>query len=554
MEIQPNSSTNATASRAANAPALGIQGAGEKWATGQRIKFTTPKLEICIAVWNVQTGHHIGQKEIIAMELSKCKISIAAVSELRLTGSGTLTIPPPTIDKTTMLFYSGGKKQEAGIGFMVDRQAARSVIAFQPISDHLAVLTINGTVKTHILSTYAPTETSSDAAKDDFYSQLQHTLDMIPQTELIILAGDFNSHTGADRIGWEETLGRFGHGKINDNGLRLLSFAALNNLVVDNSHFQHPRKHQLTWRNPSGKDSAILDYILISSRFRSSLKDVRAMRGPDCGFDHYLIRAKTLRRLSGKSKSTNDNIKKVDGTFVSSPCEHLQQWKDFSQWLYNHDLPQGPPPEPPPVDSLENPFLISEPTVDEVKNAIRSLKNGKAPGVDQVTAKMIKAGGDILLQWLHIHLIHIWCLERVPSAWKKAIIMPILKKGNSRECKNYHCISLLSIVGKVFMKIIQSRLQKHCEQSSQEEQAEFRPHQGFIDQIFGIHQLVEERIRHGKQTIIIFINFKSTFDCVYWPILWRVLENEHVPLKIIQLLQAPYNGSTSSVQIQNELS
>ena len=121
-----------------------------------------PKSEIRIATWNVRTGHHVGQKEIVAMELSKCKISIAALSEQRLTGSGMLTIQPPAMDEKMTLFYSSGGKQEAGVDFMVDRQAARGVIAFQPISDHLAALTINGTIKIHVLSTYAPTETSTD--------------------------------------------------------------------------------------------------------------------------------------------------------------------------------------------------------------------------------------------------------------------------------------------------------------------------------------------------------------------------------------------------------
>ena len=126
----------------------------------------TPKSEICIATWNVRTEHHVGQRGIIAMELSKCKISLAALSELRLTGSGMLTIQPPAMDETMTLFYSGGEKREAG--FMVDRQAARSVIAFQPISDCLAALTINGTIKIHVISIYAPTETSTDEAKDSF--------------------------------------------------------------------------------------------------------------------------------------------------------------------------------------------------------------------------------------------------------------------------------------------------------------------------------------------------------------------------------------------------
>ena len=520
-------------------------------------------------------------------------------------------------------------------------------------------------------------------------------LDSIPQTEVIILAGDFNAHIGADRSGWESTMGNFGHGEINDNGLRLLSFAASNNLIVGNSQFQHPRKHQLTWRNPSGIDSAILDYVLINTRFRSSLKDVRVMRGPDCGFDHYLVQAKvqlklqrakrtspppvrlewrllmdptckqefqialsnrfatlarsenideeekqisdailecakplcpparrrtqpwlsdecldlvdkrkqaklvdyehyrqlnrevrlrmkaeremywnkvaadleeaaskheyrtlysTLRRLSGKTKSTNDNIRKADGAFVRSAAERLQRWREFFEELYNHDPPHGPPAAPPPIDPPETPMVDTEPTIKEVKAAARSLKNGKAPGVDQVTAEAIKAGGDVLLYRLHLLVQTIWRTEQVPLRWRKAVIVPIHKKGDNRECKNYRGISLLSIVGKVFMKIIQSRLQNHREQTSREEQAGFRPGRGCCDQIFAIRQLMEKRTRYGKRTVIVFIDFKSAFDCVHWPALWRTLETEHVPLKVITLLQTAYNGSTSQVRIRNELS
>lgn len=289
---ESNFTLKATASGAADAPALGNLDAGEKYATGQRNqrKIVTPKMEIRIAAWNVRTGHHVGQKEIIAKELLSCKIDIAALSEVRLTGSGQMVVEPPSIDDQMTLYYSGGDKREAGVGFMVARHTVGGVVSFQPISDRLAVLTINGTIKTHLVAVYAPTETNPEPTKNDFYNQLQLTLDSIPQTELIILAGDFNAHIGTDRSGWENTMGCFGHGVINDNGLRLLSFASSNSYIIGNSHFQHPKKHQLTWRNPAGNDSAMLDYILINSRFLSSLKDVRSMRGPDCGSDHYLVR------------------------------------------------------------------------------------------------------------------------------------------------------------------------------------------------------------------------------------------------------------------------
>lgn len=79
------------------------------------------------------------------------------------------------------------------------------------------------------------------------------------------------------------------------------------------------------------------------------------------------------------------------------------------------------------------------------------------------------------------------------------------------------------------MKIIQSKLKEHQEQTNWKEQAGVRTHQGYIDHTFTICQLVEERVR----VITVFINFKFSFDCVYWLTMWWVLENEYVLLKMI---------------------
>ena len=104
------------------------------------------------------------------------------------------------------------------------------------------------------------------------------------------------------------------------------------------------------------------------------------------------------------------------------------------------------------------------------------------------------------------------------------------------------------------MKIIQSRLQENHKQTSREEQTGFRPHQGCVNQMFTIRPLMEERIRCSKRTTIAFVDFKSTFDCIHWPTLWKALETEHKLDKIIRLLKATYHGSTSVVRIRAELS
>ena len=119
-----------------------------------------------------------------------------------------------------------------------------------------------------------------------------------------------------------------------------------------------------------------------------------------------------------------------------------------------------------------------EPTIDEIKFAIRQLKTGKTAEPDQVIAEAIKAGGKHILSQLRLLLRMIWHSDNIPNSWKNGLIVPLFKKGDNGECKNYRGISLLSAVGKVFMKVIQQRLQQKREQEAREEQTGFLPEGG----------------------------------------------------------------------------
>ena len=109
------------------------------------------------------------------------------------------------------------------------------------------------------------------------------------------------------------------------------------------------------------------------------------------------------------------------------------------------------------------------------------------------------------------------------------MIVPLFKKDDNRECKNYRGISVQSAVGKVFMKVIQQKQ----EQVVREEQAGSRPERGCCDQIFALRQLLEERIRCGKRLAVVFIDFTAAFDSVHRTALWKSLVAEGVPFKII---------------------
>uniref|UniRef100_A0A914X1W4 Reverse transcriptase domain-containing protein n=1 Tax=Plectus sambesii TaxID=2011161 RepID=A0A914X1W4_9BILA len=262
----------------------------------------------------------------------------------------------------------------------------------------------------------------------------------------------------------------------------------------------------------------------------------------------------TLKRLSGKFKTVSDTIKKADETFANSEAERLLRWQEYFQQLLNHPAPQEPPATPLALQRPTKPAQDKPPTLSEVIQNIRALKNGKAPGPDEVVAESLKAGGQILAERLHRLILTIWNTGVIPSAWKKAVIIPIHKKGDKQDCSNYRGISLLSITGKVFMRILQNRLQEHHEQLAREEQAGFRPTRGCCDQIFTLRQLMEERSRCGLRTVIVFVDFRAAFDSVHWPALWSALEAEHFPERLVHLIRNTYAHGSSCVRIKQSCS
>jgi len=92
----------------------------------------------------------------------------------------------------------------------------------------------------------------------------------------------------------------------------------------------------------------------------------------------------------------------------------------------------------------------SAPTEDEVKSALKKLKNGKAPGCFNITPEMLKAGGTVMVSWLTT-LFQSWANGTIPEDCKKEVILPLYTgKGSRRDCKNYGGIILLSCPGKRF--------------------------------------------------------------------------------------------------------
>ena len=90
--------------------------------------------------------------------------------------------------------------------------------------------------------------------------------------------------------------------------------------------------------------------------------------------------------------------------------------------------------------------------------------NHKSPGIDQIPAELIKAGGRTIRGVIHKLIIAIWNKEELPEEWKESVIVPIHKKGDKTECNNYRGISLLPTTYKILSNILLSRLIPYAEE------------------------------------------------------------------------------------------
>ena len=135
-------------------------------------------------------------------------------------------------------------------------------------------------------------------------------------------------------------------------------------------------------------------------------------------------------------------------------------------------------------------------TSEELMEALSKMKRGKAGGRTGILPELLLYGGVELQDRLLLLMEDIWKEGKVVKDWQDAEIVPIPKKGDLRKCDVWRGISLLDVVGKVFARILQDRLQVVAEKILPESQCGFRKGRGCVDMIFAARQLVEKCREH----------------------------------------------------------
>ena len=111
-------------------------------------------------------------------------------------------------------------------------------------------------------------------------------------------------------------------------------------------------------------------------------------------------------------------------------------------------------------DNHDGVIIHLEPDIPEceVKWALGSINTNKASGGDRIPGEPFQILKDDTVKVLHSICQQIWKTQQWPQDWKRSVFFPNPKKGNAKECSNYHTIVLISHASKVMLKILQARL------------------------------------------------------------------------------------------------
>ena len=106
------------------------------------------------------------------------------------------------------------------------------------------------------------------------------------------------------------------------------------------------------------------------------------------------------------------------------------------------------------------------------------ITTNKASGGDGIPVELFQILKDDAIKVLHSICEQIWKTQQWLQDWKRSVFIPIVKKGNAKECLNYCTIALISHASKVMLKILQARFHQYMNQKLPDVQAGFRKGRG----------------------------------------------------------------------------
>ena len=189
------------------------------------------------------------------------------------------------------------------------------------------------------------------------------------------------------------------------------------------------------------------------------------------------------------------SIKDRNGRHLTEAEDIKKRWQEYTEELYEKDLHS--------LDNHDEVITHLEPDIleCEVKWALGSITINKTSGGDGIPVELFQILNDDAVNVLHSICQQILKTQQCPQDWKRSVLIPIPKKGNAKECPNYHTIALISHASKVMLKILQAKLQQYVNCELPEVHAGFKKGRGTRNQIANIRWIMKKQESSRKTSI-----------------------------------------------------
>ena len=172
----------------------------------------------------------------------------------------------------------------------------------------------------------------------------------------------------------------------------------------------------------------------------------------------------------------------------------------------------------------------------------------KANAGDGIPVELFQILKDDAVKVLHSICQQIWKAQQWSQDWKMSVFILIPKKGNAKECSDYHTIKLISHASKVMFKILQASLQQYVNHEVPDVQAGFRKGRGSRDQIANICWIMGKAKEFQKNIYFCSFDYAKAFDCVDHNKLWKILKELGILDHLTYLLRNLYVGQERTVR------
>ena len=248
-----------------------------------------------IATWNVRTLLQVGKLENVKEEMRRGGLDVLAMMETRWEGTGEFW------SEEYKVVYSGDKRGRNGVALMMNREWEKRITMIDQRNDRLMMIRFKmEPVNMTLIIVYMPTSTSTEEEVEEIYGEIEDMMEMIGDRENVVLMGDWNAVVGEGEDGRE--VGKFGLGKRNERGERLVDFCKQMNLTLVNTTFQVPKRRRYTWKMPGDIGRYQIDYIIVKNRYRNQVKSCKTYPGADVDSDHNMIMMKCCIKMKKLQK------------------------------------------------------------------------------------------------------------------------------------------------------------------------------------------------------------------------------------------------------------